>query len=401
MNFPVVLAGNREVLGKISAFRKKIKDGHAPLLSGKDLCAYLSTGIGSDHECTRISEAREKVALGMRVMIRQGSQARNLKDLLPLVNPSNSRRLLFVSDDIHPEDLIQKGHLNVVIKEAVARGLDPVTAIQMVTLNPAEYFGLSHLGAVAPGYQADLVVLKELKSLEVEAVFKKGKKVAEKGLLTEKIPRPREMTPLLSMNIKGLHPDRFKIPLRGRQARVIQLIPDQILTHTRLCKVRGKGGWLHLDSSQDLSIVACVERHHGTGNIGLGLVSGLGLRRGTLASSVAHDSHNIIVVGRNPDEIYLAVKTVEAMKGGLVVVTKGRVRAKLPLPFAGLMSDQSAEELVAEKKTLEKALPDTGCSHKNPFMILSFLALPVIPELKITDRGLVDVNLFQIVSLFE
>jgi adenine deaminase len=203
------------------------------------------------------------------------------------------------------------------------------------------------------------------------------------------------------MNIKGLHPDRFKIPLPGRQAKVIQLIPDQILTHTRRCKVRNKNGWLHLDSSQDLSLVACVERHHGTGNIGLGLVSGLGLRRGTLASSVAHDSHNIIVVGRDPEEMYLAIKTVEAMKGGLVVVTQGRVRAKLPLPVAGLMSDQSAEAVIAEKKTIEKALLNTGCSHKNPFMILSFLALPVIPELRITDRGLVDVNHFQIVPLFE
>ncbi|MEW6186782.1 MAG: adenine deaminase [Thermodesulfobacteriota bacterium] len=402
MNFPGVLAKNREVLGKISAFRKKIKDGHAPLLSGKDLCAYVSTGIGSDHECTRISEAREKLDLGMRVMIRQGSQARNLKDLLPLVTPSNSRRLLFVSDDMHPEDLMEKGHLNSVIKEAVAQGLDPITALQMVTLNPAEYFGLSHLGAVAPGYQADLVVLKNLSSIEVKAVLKKGKKIAEKGLLTEKITPPGRRPSLSSMNIKGLHPDRFKIPLHGRrQAKVIQLIPDQILTHTRVCRVQGKSGGLHLDPGQDLSLVASVERHHGTGNIGLGLVSGLGLRRGALASSVAHDSHNIIVVGRDAEEMYLAVKTVEAMKGGLVVVTRGRVRARLPLPVAGLMSDHSAEEVRAEKKTLEKALLNSGCSHKHPFMILSFLALPVIPELRITDRGLVDVDHFQIVPLFE
>jgi adenine deaminase len=401
MNFPGVLMGDHEVLKKLSAFQTKIIDGHAPLLSGKDLCAYLTAGIRSDHECTRLSEAREKLALGMVVMIREDTQANNLKDLLPLVSPGNSRRCLMVTDDRPPEQLAREGHLNAVLKQAVDGGLDPIRAIQMVTLNTAEYFGLRHLGAVAPGYQADIVVLDSLSDITVDSVFKKGKPVAKNGRFPGKKSRPRGSKSLSEMNIKNLHAGRFRIPIRGQWARVIQLVPHQILTRAVRHKVQGREGWLCLSPKEDLVIVACVERHRGTGNIGLGLVTGFGLNQGAIASSVAHDSHNIMVIGREPEEMLLAVKAVKEMKGGLVIVVKGRVEAGLPLPVAGLMSDQSLEVVVERQKVLLQAVSLTGCRLKNPFLPLSFLALPVIPELKITDRGLVDVNRFEIVPLFE
>jgi adenine deaminase len=401
MNFPGVLLADQEILKKLSTFQNKIIDGHAPLLSGKDLCAYLTAGIRSDHECTQLSEAREKLALGMVVMIREDTQADNLKDLLPLVSPGNSRRCLLVTDDRPPEQLAREGHLNAVLKQAVGVGLDPIRAIQMVTLNTAEYFGLRHLGAVAPGYQADLVVLDSLSEITVHSVFKKGKPIAKNSRFSGKWSRPRGSKSLSGMNIKNLHAGRFKIPIRGQWARVIQLVPHQILTRAVRQKVQGREGWLCLSPKEDLVIVACVERHQGTGNIGLGLVTGFGLKQGAIASSVAHDSHNIVVIGREPEEMLLAVKAVKEMKGGLVTVVQGRVRAELPLPVAGLMSDQSLEGVVKRQKALLQAVPLTGCTLKNPFLPLSFLALPVIPELKITDQGLVDVNRFEIVPLFE
>ncbi len=401
MNFAGVLHGDRDVLKKLLAFQHTIIDGHAPLLSGKDLCAYLISGIRSDHECTNLSEAREKLALGMTVMIRQGTQAKNLKDLFPLITPSNARRCLLVTDDRNPEDLAKEGHLNAVLKQAVHLGLDPILAIQMVTLNPAEYFGLRHLGAVAPGYQADLVVLKSLSDMKVESVLKKGKVVARNGRFQGKGPVQDKAKHLSRMNIKGLQAERFRIPLGGRWAKVIQLIPHQILTRASRRKVKGEGGWLSLNPKEDLAVLACVERHHGTGNVGLGLVSGFGLVRGSIASSVAHDSHNIVVIGHDPEEMFLAVKAVQEMKGGLVITIKGQVKAGLPLSVAGLMSDRSLEEVVRQQKALSRALPLTGCTLKNPFMALSFLALPDIPELKITDQGLVDVTRFEIVPLFD
>ncbi|HMK64894.1 MAG TPA: adenine deaminase, partial [Thermodesulfobacteriota bacterium] len=343
MNFPGVLEGDSEILKKVSAFSHRIKDGHAPLLTGKDLCAYIGSGIRSDHEATGLKEGAEKLFMGMFIMIREGTQARNLKALLPLVTPLTSRRCLLVSDDRHPLDLKEEGHLNSILKKAVRQGLDPVLAIQMVTLNPAEYFGLRHLGAVAPGYQADLVILKSLSSFEVQAVYKKGRLVARNGRF-EGDPLPLSGTdPITAMHIKPYTARQFRIPAQGKWARVIQLVPGQILTRRLRHKMEEKDGYIFLNPKEDIVTLACVERHKRTGNIGLGLVKGFGLVRGALASSVAHDAHNILVAGGDPKDMYLAVRTVEAMNGGLVVVIENKVAAAVPLPIAGLMSDQPFE----------------------------------------------------------
>jgi len=335
------------------------------------------------------------------LMIREGSKAKNLQELLPLVSPSNARRCLLVTDDRHPQDLWEEGHLDYVLKRALEMGLDLFSAIQMVTLNPAEYFGLHHLGAVAPGYQADLVIIDSISSLEVEAVLKKGKWVARQGRLLGEWSRPNRQIKGKGMKIKDLTPDTFKIPVQGEWANVIELIPDQLLTKKIRTKVKEEQGLIALSPDEDIVYLACVERHKGTGRVGLGLLKGMGLKQGALASSVAHDSHNIVVVGRDRRDMFLAVKTIEELNGGLVVVVQEEVKAKLPLPVAGLMSDQAMEQVLLQEKALLEAVPQTGCESMNPFMTLSFLALPVIPELKLTDLGLVDVDRFEIIPLME
>jgi adenine deaminase len=400
MNFPGVIRQDPAVLKKLIAFRKGIIDGHAPLLTGKDLCAYRAGGPRSDHECTLLSEAKEKLSLGLRIMIREGSLAKNLNELLPLVMTCNARNFLLVTDDRHPDDLVREGHINYVLRQAVGLGLNPLLAVQMATLNAAEHFGLRHLGAVAPGYQADLAVIKTIPGLEVEAVFKRGTLVARNGAYVGPSIKTDYREQGRPLSIKDLTPERFEIPIQGKRAQVIELIPDQILTRRFQAEIHSRDGKLRLEPEEDLVILACVERHQGSGNVGLGLVKGFGLRQGALASSVAHDSHQIVVIGRDPTEMFLAVKTVEALKGGLVVVGGREVTAQLPLPIAGLMSDQPLKTVIEQKDRLLKAAAALGCQADNPFMALSFLALPVIPELRLTDRGLVDVRRMEIIPLF-
>ncbi len=403
MNFPGVLMGDEQVLEKIASFKDRTVDGHCPSLSGRNLQAYITAGIRSDHETTVISEGLEKVENGMMLMIREGTSARNLEELLPLVNNNNSRRFCFVSDDLHAEDIRQRGHLNFVLKKAVNLGLDPVTAIQMVTLNPAEYFGLKDRGAIAPGYRADLAVFKDLKDFEIFSVYKDGRMVVHKGELIgfplnkTAIP-PGQPKPL---NIGPMTQDSFRIPHADGKARVIELIPGQIKTRMSYEKVKSEDGWVVPDIKSDILKLCVVERHMASGNIGLGLVRGFGLKHGAIASSVAHDSHNLIVVGVSDRAIFTAVEIVRDMGGGLAAVQDdGKVIAQVPLGIAGLMSWQPLNTLVKQLKTIKNAASDLGCTLEEPFMALSFLALPVIPELKLTDMGLVDVNRFEIVPLF-
>lgn len=400
MNYPGVIFGDGEVLAKIASARGHPIDGHAPGLTGKDLAAYVAAGIGSDHECTTLEEAREKLRLGIYVMIREGSTAKNLRDLLPLVTPTNARRMMFVTDDRHPGDLIREGHIDHIIRLAIDQGIDPVLAIQMATLNPAEYFGLKDLGVIAVGRQADMVLFDNFKDFRILKVWRAGTLVAEDGKI---IPweRPQRPIPLRSsMNIKWEGVD-FKIPAHSSKVKVIEVIPGQIVTRKLITEAKIVNGYVVSDVERDILKIAVIERHTASGNIGKGLVKGFGLKKGAIASSVAHDSHNIVVVGVSDEEMMKAVREIEAMKGGLVAVAGEQVLARLPLPIAGLMSEKSAYEVEAELEKLTEATRALGCVLEEPFMALSFLALPVIPELKLTDKGLVDVTEFRFVSLFE
>lgn len=400
MNFPGVINGLPEVISKLELFASRPMDGHAPLLSGADLCAYLVPGIGTEHECSMLSEAKEKLARGMRIFIREGSQAKNLADLLPLVTDHNFRRVAFCTDDRHPGDLLHEGHLDHVLGRAVSLGLTPARALTMATLNAAEAFGLKKRGALAPGYRADVVVLRSAEKFEVEKVFKDGRLVAAGGELTVPVTRfaiPEWAGP---MNVAPLDQAALETRAAGPRVRVIELIPGQLLTGHAIVDTPSQSGLLAADSGRDLAHLAVVERHHGTGNVGLGLVKGFGFKQGALASSVAHDSHNIVAAGMSAAEILLAVKTVERMRGGLAVAAGDQVLAELPLPLAGLMSSAPAREVAAAGQKVKSAARELGCRLDDPFMVLSFLALPVIPRLKLTDRGLVDVEKFDFISLF-
>jgi adenine deaminase len=403
MNFPGVVSGAPEVLEilKVARAKGKIIDGHAPGLSGKSLQAYASAGIGSDHECVTKEEALEKLRAGMRVMIREGSAAKNLAALLPLVNKQNCRRFIFVTDDKHPEDLIEQGHIDHILRKAVSLGLDPIMAIQMATINTAEYFGLKDRGAIAPGYKADIVVLDGLKDFKINMVFKDGQPVVEKSELLVNIPKYKDASVLKTVKVKGLSKESFRIQAKQGKAKVIGLIPNQIVTKKLLKKPKTDNGLLISDTANDILKLAVIERHHATGNIGLGLVNGFGLQAGALASSVAHDSHNIIVVGTTDEDMFCAAKKIVDMGGGFAIANRGEVLTSLALPIAGLMSDAPAEEVTGQLKDLLKVTKNLGAKPANPFITLSFLALPVIPELRLTDKGLVDVNKFEIVPLFE
>ncbi len=400
MNYPGVLSGSAPILEKLDAFRSRIRDGHAPLLSGRDLNAYIATGIGSDHECTGREEAREKLRLGMHIMIREGTQAKNLKELIPLVNPRNNRRFSLVTDDLHPHDLLAKGHLDHLVDMVVGEGMDPLEAIRMVSLNTAGYFGLRDVGAVAPGYRADLLILSSLSPVRVRSVIKRGERVFDEGVFTSRGMAAARAGCPGAMSIRPFGPEAFRVPRRGERIRVIGLVPDQILTRCLILEATHRDGMVIPDLHGDILKLVVVERHRATGRIGVGFVQGFGLREGALASSVAHDSHNIIAVGCDDGDLYRAVKAVEEMQGGLAAVLHGEVLAKLPLPIAGLMSDRPLSEVARAWQELRRVAREFGSIPEEPFMVLSFLALPVIPELKLTDLGLVDVDRFEHVPLF-
>jgi len=399
MNFPGVLFRVPSVLEKIRIAGNRPIDGHAPGLSGLDLNAYIAAGVRSDHECTSLDEAREKLRRGMHIMIREGTTARNLHTLLPLVTQANARLCHFCTDDRHPDTLLTEGHMDDILRKAIAWGLSPVTAIQMATINTAEYFGLRTLGAVAPGYRADLVVLDDLETLQVAQVYAGGALVAAGGAF---LPPPADLprVPLQS----SIHLDTsildFTIPLGEGPARVIGVIPEQVVTQELRLQPTTRNGSVVADPARDLLKMAVIERHRDTGNVGLGLVKGVGLKRGAIASSVAHDSHNIVVLGTDDEEMRYAVAAIVEMGGGQVVVAGGAVQAACPLPIAGLMSDEPLERVRDQVQGLTETAHGLGCTLPDPLMTMSFLALPVIPELKLTDKGLVDVNKFDFVPLF-
>ncbi len=400
MNYPGVLFRDPAVMEKIVVAGNRPIDGHAPLLSGRDLNAYVVAGIGSDHECTRVDEAREKLGLGMRILIREGTTARDLEPLLPLVTPLNARRCAFCNDDRHPADLLNEGHMDFIVRKAIRLGCPPITAIQMATLNPAEYFGLHHHGAVAPDFVADLIVFDDLQAPQARQVYKAGRLVAENGvLLLNAMAQARRIPIRSSINVDWLGID-FKIPARGDRIKVIGVIPDQIVTQKLVEPARIEDGLAVADVDRDILQIAVVERHMASGHVGLGFVKGVGLKRGAMASSVAHDSHNIIIIGANDRDMMTACIEVVRMRGGQAVVANDEVLARLPLPIAGLMSEEPLERVRDGNEALARAAADLGCRLRDPMMAMAFLSLPVIPALKLTDMGLVDVERFAFVPLF-
>jgi adenine deaminase len=336
----------------------------------------------------------------MYIMIREGSTAKNLEELIPIVTPAHARRCMFVTDDRHPADLIAEGGVDHCVRKAIKLGLDPIIAIQMVTINPARYFPLPRVGAIAPGYQADLVVLEDLNEMSIRQVFKSGRLVAEGGQTLPGVIEEKKVEAENTFHLSKISPEHFRIKTQGNRVKVIETIPHQIVTQKAVHEVKTENGLAVADPSRDILKIAVVERHKGTGNIGLGFVKGFGLGKGAIASSVAHDSHNIIVVGAGDEDMAQAVQGIVNMHGGLIAVSNGKVVASLPLPIGGLMSDRTTEEVRDGLILLQQRGREMGCTLAEPFMALSFLALPVIPEFKITDKGLVDVMRFEIVPLF-
>jgi len=398
MNFPGVIGGAEAVVNKIKLARGKVVDGHAPGVTGKSLNAYIAAGIYSDHESVSLDEAREKLRQGMYVMIREGSSEKNLDALLPLVTDKTYKRCLFVVDDRSCVDLLRDGDIDAVVRKAINRGLEPVRAIQMATINTAERFRLDRLGAVAPGYIANLIVVDDLSSLQVDMVFYRGRLVAREGKPLFPAYQPGGKGLTNTVDIKPFAMEALRLLASGETGLVIEIVPGQIITRKRMDRVKVIDGVIVPDISRDILKLVVVERHKATGNIGLGLVKGFGLKRGALASSIAHDSHNIVAVGASDEDIFTAIKEIERLQGGLVVAAGGRVLASLALPIAGLLSDEPLEIVVDELEKLVKLARDLGTTLPAPFATLSFLALPVIPELRLTDLGLVDVTAFKLVK---
>ena len=392
MNFPGVIGGDEHVLDKVRAAHGRPRDGHAPRVRGKALNAYLSPIIGSDHESTEYEEGLEKLRRGMRLMIREGSSEKNLEELLPLVNEGNYHRCMLVVDDRNALDVLREGDVDAVVRKAIRLGLDPIRAIQMATLNVAEYFRLEGLGGIAPGYFANMLVLRDLETLDIAEVYYRGEPVAQDGKAHFSTSLPSNEWIKHTVNVRQFDVDSLTLEAGSSETfPVIEIVPGQIVTRRRDERPSRVNGSIVADTERDLLKLVVVERHKATGNIGVGLVGGFGLGRGALATSVAHDSHNIVVVGADDADIFAAVKEVERNQGGLCVVADGEVLASLPLPIAGLLSTEPLEAVAAKLEELECLARELGCSVDSPFSVLSFLALPVIPELKLTDMGLVDV----------
>ncbi|HEX7365363.1 MAG TPA: adenine deaminase [Dehalococcoidia bacterium] len=398
MNFPGVINGDREVLKKITAAQDKVIDGHAPRVTNKHLNAYIAAGIYSDHESTSTEEGREKLRRGMHLMIREGSSAKNLDALLPLVNDKTYKRCFFVVDDRSCSDLLREGDIDDIVRKAIQKGLEPIRAIQMATINAAEYFRLYDRGGIAPGYVANLITFADLPSLNIDMVFYRGRLVAKRGKYQGPVFKTAEPDLTDTVRIKPFDIEALKLTTRNTSLPIIEIVPDQILTKKRIESVKTKDGTVMCDLDEDILKLVVVERHKASGRIGLCMAKGFGLKRGALASSIAHDSHNIVAVGTNDVDIFAAIKGIEKLKGGLVVCIDGKLAAALPLPIAGLLSPEPLEAVVKKFEKVEKMASRLGNLPPAVFSLLSFIALPVIPDLRLTDRGLVDVLQFKLIK---
>ncbi len=402
MNYPGAISGDDDVMEKVHLFKDKIIDGHGPELTGKALNAYVINGVQTEHECTTVAEMEERLGLGMYIAIREGSAARNLEALIRGVTPRNAHRCLFCTDDKHPEDILVEGHIDFNVRKAIALGLDPILAVQMATINTARCYGLKDIGAIAPGYDADFAVVSDLEALNIQAVYKKGVKVAEGGTAYFDVAPVATGAVEKTVRCSKVRPEDFELKLAGDVVNVIGITPKSIVTQHVVRRVyQDAEGCFQSNPKIDVVKIAVVERHGKTGDIGIGLVENFNLKGGSIATSIAHDSHNLIVIGDNDADMALAVNRLIDMDGGIVVTSQGEVRAELALKIGGLMSDAPMEEVSSALKVLRREAHETLGIPKTlePFMTLSFLALPVIPELKITDQGYFDVTRFEKIAV--
>ena len=394
MNFPGVIGGDPTELGKLTLEGAEHVDGHAPGVLGRRLQAYAAAGIRSDHEARELEEGRERLRAGLWLLIREGSAARNLDALVPLLREYGPGRIAFCTDDREPEHIADEGHLNAMVRRAVAGGVPAEDALVAASHSGASWHGLRELGAVAPGYQADLLLLPDLQRFEPELVLKRGRPF-------EAVSRPDVPDWVRhTVRLGELRPEALRIPARDGAARVIGVIPGQIVTDALEERPTVADGEAVADPARDLAKVAVFERHLGTGRVGTGLVRGFGLQRGALASTIAHDAHNVVAVGVSDDDLLLAVRRIAEIGGGIVAAAGGEVLAELPLPIAGLISDATLEETIAASRACHEAAHALGTTLDSPFQTMAFLALSVIPHLKLTDRGLVDVDAFELVDLW-
>ncbi|MGI8964801.1 MAG: adenine deaminase, partial [Limisphaerales bacterium] len=401
MNYPGVFLGHETELAKIKAGKGKAIDGHAPGLRGKNLNAYALAGIRSDHESTELEEAREKLRLGLHLLIREGSTERNLEEIISLVTPENSFNCSFATDDKVAGDLVSEGHIDHCIRKSIILGLAPMTAIQIGTINTARHYRLKNLGAIAPRFWADFIVIEDLETFQIKQTYKKGILVAENGKYLGHVPA-EILQPPSTMNLKYFSANDLDVAARhAKKIKVIEIVPQQIITKaiTQIPKVEEEK--IVSDIERDILKLVVMERHHATGNIGLGFVRGFKLKRGALGSTIAHDAHNLIVVGATDRDILATIQALEKMGGGQLVVADGKVEAALPLPIAGLVSNQPLEKVIADAEILNAATKKLGCELAFPFMTLSFLSLSPIPELKLTDQGLVDAVKMELTELIE
>jgi adenine deaminase len=399
MNFPGVFLGHKSELAKIKAGKGKVIDGHAPGLRGHNLNAYALAGVASDHESVDIGEAREKLRLGMHVLLREGSTERNLDDLLPLINAHNSQNCSFATDDKLAGDLVAEGHIDHCVRRAIHFGLSPIVALQMASINTARHYRLRNFGAIAPRFWADFIVLDDLKKFQIRQVYKKGRLVAETGRFFGK-SAAKAALPRSTMNL-CYTPQDLRVKAAGTQKiRVIDIVPNQIVTKEYIATPKIVDGQIVPDVARDILKMVVIERHRATGNVGVGFVRGFKLTSGAIGSTVAHDAHNVIVAGTHDADILFAIKELERLRGGQIAVSHGKIMAKLPLPIAGLVSNQplaKAMKLIGELNAAAQAM---GCRLDAPFMTLSFLALSPIPSLKLTDQGLIDATLMRKTTLF-
>ena len=398
MNFPGVFLGMKSELAKIEAGKGKCIDGHAPGLRGKNLNAYALAGVRSDHESVEVEEAREKLRLGMHILLREGSTERNLKHLLPLLNAHNSQNCSFATDDKLAGDLVTEGHIDHAVRVAIKGGIPPITALQIATINTARHYRLQNLGAIAPRYWADFIVFDDLKNFRVRQTYKKGVLVAENGKYLAKNPAHVRL-PRSTMNLR-YKPTDFAIKAARGKMRVIEIVPNQIVTKERIEAPKIEGGQVVADTKRDILKMVVVERHGATGNVGVGFVRGFKLKRGAIGSTVAHDAHNVVVAGTNDADILRVIQELEKLRGGQVAVVDGKVTAELGLPVAGLVSDKPLPEVMKRIEALNAAAHAMGCDLEAPFMTLSFLSLSPIPELKLTDQGLIDATNLKKTTLF-